>query len=244
MNSELDTIYSNKQARIAAFEFDDKVACVFPDMIKRSVPGYDTMLATLAKLATTHSQAESNYYDLGCSLGAASLVLSQHINQPDGQIIAVDNSPAMLSRAREQVSAYHCSTPVNFLLQDINQVEIHDAAIVVLNFTLQFLDVPSRIALIDKIYQGLKSGGLLFISEKLQFSNLGFGKLVNDLHLDYKRANGYSELEISQKRISLENVLIPETYEQHAKRFEHAGFSQYGLWYQHFNFCSMIAIKE
>ena len=69
-------------------------------------------------------------------------------------------------------------------------------------------------------------------------------ELLIDLHHDFKRANGYSELEISQKRSALENVMLPDTIEEHQQRFRQAGFSSSVVWFQCFNFCSMVAIKE
>jgi tRNA (cmo5U34)-methyltransferase len=67
--------------------------------------------------------------------------------------------------------------------------------------------------------------------------------LNTDLHHAFKRANGYSALEIAQKRNSLENVLIPETLASHRQRLQSAGFSSVDVWFQCFNFASLVAIK-
>ena len=64
------------------------------------------------------------------------------------------------------------------------------------------------------------------------------------LHHDFKKANGYSDLEIAQKRSALENVLVPETEATHLQRFSDAGFKQAYRWFQCFNFASFIAIKD
>ncbi len=61
---------------------------------------------------------------------------------------------------------------------------------------------------------------------------------------DFKRANGYSELEISQKRTALENVLVPDTLEAHHARLARAGFPRSLTWFQYLNFASLIAFKE
>ncbi|HHJ81072.1 MAG TPA: carboxy-S-adenosyl-L-methionine synthase CmoA, partial [Candidatus Tenderia electrophaga] len=68
-------------------------------------------------------------------------------------------------------------------------------------------------------------------------------ELQNKLHLTFKKANGYSELEISQKRSSLENVLIPDSLPQHHQRLKEIGFKQSNTWFQCFNFASILAIK-
>ncbi|KKO47998.1 tRNA methyltransferase [Arsukibacterium sp. MJ3] len=238
-----DHIYAEPLAQIQDFRFDDHVAEVFPDMIQRSIPGYHTIIQTIGKLTAHFQQPNSNYYDLGCSLGTASLAMRRNISMPGAHLIAVDNSHAMLERCERHLLAFRSDVPLSLKLADIRDIDIQDAAVVVINFTLQFLAPEHRDALINTIYQGLKPGGLLILSEKFVAHSIITNALLVDLHLDFKRANGYSELEISQKRSALENVMKPDTLAQHQQRLQHAGFSETSLWFQCFNFCSMLAIK-
>lgn len=120
---------------------------------------------------------------------------------------------------------------------------IENASVVVLNFTLQFIPVEERLALLQRIYQGLKPGGALILSEKLAFEDETQDRFHIESHHDFKRSNGYSDLEISQKRSALENVLIPETLAEHQQRLEQAGFEFVEKWFQCFNFVSMVAVK-
>ena len=239
-----DYIYSEPLAHIQDFRFDDNVADVFPDMIQRSVPGYQTIIQTIGKLTSKFQQADSHYYDLGCSLGAATLAMRRNISASGSQIIAVDNSQAMVDRCERHLHGFRSDVPVQVHLNDIRQQPIENAAIVVINFTLQFLPQSDRDTLIQRIYNGLKPGGLLILSEKFIHASAVENELLIDLHHDFKRANGYSELEISQKRTALENVMRPDTLPQHAQRLTDAGFSKQTLWFQCFNFCSMVAIKS
>tara|TARA_R110002126_G_scaffold199679_2_gene347352 strand:+ start:7062 stop:7787 length:726 start_codon:yes stop_codon:yes gene_type:complete len=238
-----DHIYAEPLAQIQDFRFDDQVAEVFPDMIQRSVPGYQTIIQTIGKLTARFQQANSNYYDLGCSLGTASLAMRRNITSKGATLIAVDNSSAMLERCERHLQAFRSEVPFNLQLADIREIDIQNAAVVVINFTLQFLAPQHRDALINKIYQGLKPGGVLILSEKFVAHSDATNSLLVDLHLDFKRANGYSELEISQKRSALENVMKPDTLAQHQQRLKQAGFSEQSLWFQCFNFCSMLAVK-
>ena len=95
----------------------------------------------------------------------------------------------------------------------------------------------------QRIHDALIPNGILVLSEKVQIANDGQQTVLNDLHLAFKRANGYSELEISQKRSAIENVLIADTPEQHQARLQAAGFTQVMQWFQGFNFISMLAVK-
>ena len=239
-----DAIYATPLNEIIDFNFDEQVADVFPDMIQRSVPGYGMMISTIGILAAKYAQSNSHCYDLGCSLGAVSLAMRQRINQPDCDIIAVDNSQAMIERGRELLARDSLPTvPVQMLCADIQDVRIENASVVVLNFTLQFIPLSERLALINRIYQGLKPGGILILSEKIAFEEPGRQQFHDELHLDFKRANGYSDLEISQKRTALENVMIPETLTCHQQRLKEAGFGFGDIWFQCFNFASLVAIK-
>jgi len=243
MNKSQDTIYAQAYENISDFQFDEKVAGVFNDMIRRSVPGYGQIINTLGDFANTYVSPDSNIYDLGCSLGAATLSIRRRIDNRNCKIIAVDNSESMIQRCRENLTAYVSETPVDLVCGDIRDIKIENASMVVLNFTMQFLAQKDRESLLRNIYKGLKPGGILVISEKLNFKDESIQSLLVDLHLDFKRANGYSELEISQKRSSLEHVMKPDTLTQHEVRLKKQGFKHFNVWFQCFNFASMIAIK-
>ncbi len=244
MIKKQDAIYATPLNEIIDFQFDERVADVFPDMIQRSVPGYGMMISTIGILAAKYAQAGSQCYDLGGSLGAVSLAMRQRICQADCEIIAVDNSAAMIERARELLERDNASiVPVKMVCADLQDVSIENASVVVMNLTLQFIPLVERLDLITRIYQGLKPGGILILSEKIAFEQPDRQQLQDELQLDFKRANGYSNLEISQKRTALENVMIPETLACHQQRLQAAGFAFSELWFQCFNFASLVAIK-
>ena len=239
-----DSIYASPLDELVDFSFDERVVDVFPDMIQRSVPAYGSIISMIGVFTAKYAQKDSQCYDLGCSLGAASLSMRQKIHQDNCAIIAVDNSSAMIARAQAIFDADQSSTvPITLIRSDILDVSVEDASVVVLNFTLQFIPLAERLALIKRIYEGLKPGGILILSEKTAFENDASDRFLSDSHHDFKRANGYSDLEISQKRTALENVLIPETLEIHQQRLADAGFSSSNRWFQCFNFISLVAIK-
>ncbi|AVQ86749.1 carboxy-S-adenosyl-L-methionine synthase CmoA [Plesiomonas shigelloides subsp. oncorhynchi] len=242
--SNRDTIFSAPIAQLGDFSFDERVAEVFPDMIQRSVPGYSNIIATIGMLAKRFIQPNTQAFDLGCSLGAATLSMRRNIDVEGVRLIAVDNSAAMIERCRRHIDAFRSDTPVDIIEGDIRQVKIENASMVVLNFTLQFLPPDDRQALLNRIYAGLRPGGALVLSEKFSFADQTIGDLLFDMHLDFKRANGYSELEISQKRSALENVMLTDSVETHKARLQQAGFEHAEVWFQCFNFGSMLAIKS
>ncbi|MDP0074527.1 carboxy-S-adenosyl-L-methionine synthase CmoA [Glaesserella parasuis] len=238
-----DTLFSAPIEKLGDFIFDESVAEVFPDMIQRSVPGYSNIITAIGMLASHFVTDQSNVYDLGCSRGAGILSIRRNVEKAGVRIIGVDNSEPMVERCRRHLEAYHSDIPVEILCDDIRHVEIKNASMVVLNFTLQFLPREDRLALLRKIYQGLNPNGVLVLSEKFTFEDNTINELLIDLHHTFKRANGYSELEVSQKRTALENVMRTDSIDTHKARLKEAGFSQVDLWFQCFNFGSMITIK-
>lgn len=243
MSENPDRLYANQLTHIEDFVFDQRVVDVFPDMIKRSVPGYTTIIAMIGDLAERYARSDSRCYDLGCSLGAATLAMRHRIHAADCRLIGVDNSPAMIERCQQVIAADSGEVPVDLVCARVQEVHIERASVVVLNFTLQFIPLKERLAVLEKIYAGLLPGGVLILSEKLAFDDQLHQQLMIELHHNFKRANGYSELEIAQKRSAIEQVLLPETLDTHRQRLRRAGFTSVDVWFQCFNFASLIAIK-
>lgn len=237
-----DRIYALPLDQVGSFEFDEQVVRVFPDMIQRSVPGYASILTMTAELAERYAQPATNVYDLGCSLGAAALLLRKRI--PATCVVhAIDSSAAMVRRLRTLVAADDGWATIQVCEADLRSIAVEQASFAVLNFTLQFVSPHERPATLQNVYNGLVPGGALVLSEKVRFDDAGRQTLMTDLHHAFKRANGYSELEIAQKRTALEDTLIAETIETHLQRLDEVGFSQALLWFQCFQFVSILAIK-
>lgn len=237
---EKDTIYSFPLAKVGDFRFDEQVVKVFPDMIERSVPGYVSILSMIGELAERYAKPATYLYDLGCSLGACTSVMKTRVPK-DCRIIAVDSSPPMLEGMRARLDGEGCS--VEPVCGDIRTVEFQNCSLAVLNFTLQFVPQAEREFLLQALCSGTNPGGALVLSEKVCFPEAVTQDLLTELHHSFKRANGYSETEIAQKRQALEKTLIPETLETHLERLKRVGYNEAICWFQCFNFVSILAVK-
>lgn len=239
-----DDIFANSQGEelTGKFRFDSAVARVFPDMIKRSVPGYAETVAMSGVIAGKYARDNTNLYDLGCSLGAVTLAMRHGVKAEHCKIIGIDNSSAMIDQAQHYIALDDGKVDVELVCDDITQIQVMNASVVALNYVLQFIEKDKRLNLLSSLASGLNNGGALILSEKIRFDD-DEQRLQDELHLDFKRANGYSELEIAQKRSAIENVLIAETEQVHVERLKAAGFSQVIRWYQCFNFVSFLAVK-
>lgn len=239
-----DQVYREPRDCVGGFVFDEQVSAVFPDMIRRSVPGYASTLSMIGLLAQKYVTANSHVYDLGCSLGAATLAIRQHILERPAHIVAIDNAPAMLKRCAEIIGDSSAQPHVELRCESIQDTHIENASMVILNFTLQFLPIQERLPLLQKIHAGMQSGGVLVLSEKIAHPDPQTQQLMIELHHAFKRSQGYSDLEIAQKRTALENVLIPETLHTHKERLASARFSRVEVWFQCLNFASWVAFKD
>lgn len=239
-----DDIYQQYRAPVPPFEFDAEVARVFNDMIHRSIPFYEEILRQQVRLIRQYYQPDSTVYDLGCSNGNLGLALCRAMGTTDFKMVAVDNSAPMLALFQERLADERGAERVALQNQDVRQVAMHNSSVVVLNFTLQFLALDERDALIQRIYNSLRPGGVLLFCEKITHDHQALADLQLAFYHTFKRENGYSDLEISQKREALEKVLIPESMTQHVARLNRAGFQSVEVWFKWFNFAAMLVLKS
>ena len=233
-----DHVYQAPRDQIVDFVFDEAVARAFPDMIRRSVPGYETVVPLTGLIAARYAVPGTHLYDLGCSLGATSLAMLRYLDAAGCTLIAVDNAEAMVGGARSALEHDSRATVVH---ADIRDTSIENASVVVMNYTLQFVSPADRGALLARIRRGLVASGVLVLSEKVRLAEADEQAEMDALHLAWKKANGYSHLEIAQKRTALENVLIADTVETHLTRLRDAGFSRVTPWFSCLNWASILA---
>lgn len=246
-----DTLFTTPLDKDARFSFDEAVVACFPDMIRRSVPGYGQMLAMLPILARRHlsfgqyheGRRVSRIYDLGCSLGAVSFALADKFAPDELHIVALDISGPMIDKARTVMGEHYPKHCIDFVHTDVVEALLEPCDMIVLNLTLQFLKPSARLPLLKKCHDALSEGGILILTEKTHLADEQYDAWQVERYYDFKRANGYSELEISAKRNALENVLITDTLETHHRRLNEAGFHRSLTWFMFLNFVSIIAFK-
>ena len=237
-----DALFAHPLVAQLPFRFDAAVADVFEDMISRSVPGYGLTLQMLAVAARRFARPGTACVDLGCSLAASTLAMRHHV--PAGvRLLGVDSSADMIARAQTLVERDTATARVDLVCADIREFPLPEASLVTLNFTLQFLPLAARPELLARIAAVLRPGDALVLSEKLAFGDPVEQALLTELHHGFKAQQGYSALEIAQKRNAIENVLVPETLDAHRKRLHAAGFSRVTVWLQCLNFVSLLAIR-
>jgi tRNA (cmo5U34)-methyltransferase len=237
-----DELFSDKRGAIGDFDFGRETAQVFDDMLLRSVPNYAETQRMITELSIDFAQPGTRVFDLGCSTATTFLGLDPHL-PPDVAFVGIDSSPDMLKKASEKLAQAHVSRHCELRCESLENVVVEDASVVILNLTLQFVRPIHRPQVIRRIASGLVEGGCLILVEKILSPNSRLNRLFIDHYYDFKRRNGYSELEISQKREALENVLVPFHGEENQDLLRANGFSYCEAFMRWYNFCGLVALK-
>ncbi len=239
-----DRIFAGKKDKAEPFKFNREVARVFDDMLNRSVPLYGESIRRQAEIASDYYQPGSRIYDLGCSNGNLGLLILDQMKDREFSMIGVDSAMPMIEKYAGRLKGKHDQNSVHLVCGFLEDVRIEKASVVLINLTLQFINPQKRESVLAAIFNGLNPGGILLLTEKTVHSQEELNDLEIRFYKKFKLENGYSELEISQKREALEKVLFPDTLETHKKRLMQAGFETIDIWLKWFNFASFIAVKK
>jgi tRNA (cmo5U34)-methyltransferase len=239
-----DQVFKEEIEQASDFKFGANVANVFDDMVNRSVPYYGEIQRMMAELAADHAKEGSDVYDLGCSTGTTMIGMDTLVN-PKVRFVGIDDSQEMLDKCKLKLSEIGFSREYELRCADLSQgVKINNASVVVLCLTLQFVRPIYREQLLKNIYDGLNPGGVLILVEKILAEESNFNRDFIKYYYNYKRRNNYSELEISQKREALENVLIPYKLSEDIAILRDRGFINCEVFFKWYNFAGIIAVKK
>ena len=239
-----DRVFAQKKTMVTPFRFTREVAEVFDDMLFRSVPFYGEALKQQSCMAVQFYQPGTRIYDLGCSHGNMGMLILEEFKGKSFSMTGVDNSIPMIEKYHQRLKDRKNRAGIDLVCGSMTDISIANASVVIINLTLQFLPPDQREGLIRSIFEGLVPGGVLLLTEKIRDPDPVLAGIELGSYCQFKRENGYSELEISQKRDALEKVLIPESVDTHRQRLLDAGFSRFGVWLKWFNFASMLAVKS
>lgn len=243
MSEEIRDEVFREEGKQHDFQFDNRVAIVFDDMVSRSVPFYGEMQRMTGELAARYAQPGTAVVDLGCSTGTTILVMDQTVSA-DVRFLGIDDSAEMITKCREKLDTVHLRHPVELAVADLTvEVPVKNASVVTMVLVLQFIRPVHRQEILNRIFDGMVPGGVFIIFEKILTEETGFNRDFIDLYYEMKRRNQYSDLEISQKREALENVLVPYKTSENIDLLRKAGFQEVEVFFRWYNFTGIIAKK-
>ena len=238
-----DKLFSEPRGEVRDFDFGKDTAVVFDDMLSRSVPYYSEMQRMISEISADYALEGTQVYDLGCATCNAFFELDRVLPK-SVKFVGVDFSNEMLDQAREKIAQNGMKRDHELICADLNDdMKINNASVVIMNLTLQFIRPVRRHRVMSNIAQGMVPGGCLLVVEKVLSKDSKVNRSFIKYYYDFKQRNGYSEMEISQKREALENVLIPYRLEENYELFLNSGFSFCDVFFKWYNFCGIIAVK-
>ena len=247
MSIKKDEIFRSSRESAGGFEFNREVAEVFDDMVVRSVPFYLEQQSMLQRLARRFWIPGTAIYDLGCSTATTLIGLSGEL-PASGHLVGYDKSLPMLERAKRKIREHRRDEQIEVRFGDLNgeisAIAVEDASVVTMCWTLQFIHPLRRDDLIRWIYRNLVDGGVLIVTEKILTNNGDMNRLFEELYYEFKRRQGYSEIEILRKREALENVLVPYRLEENIELFRRNGFEMVETFFQWLNFAGFLCVKK
>lgn len=238
-----DEVFKDAEKPVVDFKFDKSVATVFDDMVVRSVPFYIEIQRMMAELTKDFAIENTNVYDLGCSTGTTMINLDKTLSESI-HFVGVDNSDEMLKKCKENLQHAGVTRQVTLENQNVDRdIKLYNPSVVIFCLTLQFVRPLNREKILQRIYDQLPENGALILIEKILTENTSFNRLFIDHYYDFKKRNGYDEVEISKKREALENVLIPYKLSENEEMLLYAGFRSVETFFKWYNFTGLIAIK-
>lgn len=238
-----DQIFKSKLDKSLDFKFDSAVVDVFDDMVVRSVPMYLEFQRMITEIASDYAKPDTSLYDLGCSTGTTLLSLNTVLDKSI-RFVGVDESLEMLESCRKNLIDKGATRQFEMVPADLNKkIDITNASVVILCLTLQFVRPINRLRLIKSIREQLNPNGCIIIIEKVLGENAEFNRKFIKYYYDMKRRNNYDEMEISQKREALENILIPYKLTENIQMLTESGFHSCEIFFKWYNFAGLIALK-
>jgi tRNA (cmo5U34)-methyltransferase len=240
-----DEIFAGPR-RATDFHFGAETARVFDDMLPRSVPFYEEIQRMIGELVADFAEPGTAIYDMGCSTATTFLEIGRTLPPDlDVRFVGIDSSEEMLEIARRKLTGEQgFRWPFELRCADMNQgVQIVNSSVVLMVLTLQFIRPLYREHVIRSIHDGMTDNGCLILVEKVLGEDSTFNRLFINHYYEMKRRNGYSDLEIAQKREALENVLIPYRLEENKELMKKQGFQHCDVFFKWYNFCGLLVRK-
>jgi|TARA_R100001530_G_scaffold119800_1_gene87046 tRNA (cmo5U34)-methyltransferase len=222
------------------WEFDKSVTEVFDDMLERSIPQYDLMRKSVFDIACNYVQNGTTILDLGCAKGDAISPLVDKYKDSNN-FFCIDTSDSMLNEAKKRFKEHD-----NVVIEKIdlrNHFPDIGNSVVLAILTIQFTPIEYRLQILRSIYNSIVKGGCLILVEKVIGDTADIDKLFRGLYYNMKGKNGYSEEDITRKKLSLEGVLVPLTAKWNEQMLQSSGFNQVDCFWRWMNFVGWVAVK-
>lgn len=232
-----DNIFKNN----SDWSFGGNIFKNFEKHINKSVPLYKTTHDLYLNLSDFFLQDKSQILDIGCSTGNfLNAIYKRHYqNEKKIKYIGLDNTKEMINFCKNKYK----KIKINFLLKNVDDYKITKCCIISSFYTMQFISPKKRQSLINRIYKGLNWGGAFFLVEKVRGPDARFQDILNQVYVEFKLSQGFSESQIISKSKSLKGILEPFSSKGNLDLLKRAGFKDVLTVFKYACFEGFLAIK-
>tara|TARA_X000001036_G_scaffold414549_1_gene429871 strand:+ start:693 stop:1406 length:714 start_codon:yes stop_codon:yes gene_type:complete len=220
------------------WSFSGKVSKTFDEHVDRSVPFYKEGHQLIVDMQEYFLQGESICYEIGCSTGSLTKLLSENNTNEKTKYFGIDNVKEMI-----EVAETKNIKNAEFLVEDIATYKLKNSDLILSYYTIQFIKPQLRQDVIDKIYHSLNWGGGFFLFEKVRANDARFQDYLNSSYNEFKLRNNFTESEIFSKTRSLNGVLEPFSSQGNIDMLKRSGFTDIICIFKYLNFQGFLAIK-
>jgi len=239
---QYDNIFLKEQ-KIEDFRFGRSVVSVFDDMVTRSVPFYTEMQRMITEISLDFAVPGTKVYDLGCSTGTTLINLDKALPE-NISFTGIDESREMLNQCQANFEDNQVKRNYELKHANLNSgIILDNPSVVIMCLTLQFIRPLYREKLLQEIYTQMNENSCFILIEKVLGEDSLFNRLFINYYYDFKRRNHYNDMEISQKREALENVLIPYKLMENRELLSATGFRYVETFFKWYNFSGLVAVK-
>lgn len=210
----------------------------FDQHIEQSIPDFGKLSEIILNLASYFLKSGSRVYDLGCSTGIMLSKLNHRYQSETFDMVGFDVSANLLGK-------YATPAPnLRFEQQDITapEFQLEPCDMVLSIFTLQFLPLKERAALLEKVYGALRPGGALILAEKIYLTSGYLQDVFCFSHYDYKRES-FTASEIVSKQHDLRRIMHPQGEQLNVAMLKTAGFRSVTPFWQALLFKAWVCVK-
>lgn len=236
----MNAVDENINQHNAGWSFEN-ISESFDSHIQKSIPLYDSGHRLICHYSDFFLKPDSTVYDIGCSTGQMLLRLAQqHPKKEELNLIGIDTVQDMVEKA---ASLARHDPRISFVHANVLDIELQPCDMVIANYTVQFLPPRVRQALIEKIYRALNWGGAFFMFEKVRAPDGRFQDYANQVYIEFKIDNGFSEAEIINKSRSIKGDMEPFSTQGNIDLLKRGGFEDIMTIQKYVCFEGFLAIK-
>ena len=213
----------------------------FDNHIDKSVRGYSHLWGDILSLSKYFVEDYTQVVDIGCSTGKLlkGMIEQNQAHIPNAQYTGIEIEDDFYGDYNFDEEKYQ---QLSYYKGDVRDYSFNNCSLITSIFTVQFMSPKDRQEVLNKVYNGLNTGGAFIFSEKTFSCNPKIQDMMTFTFYDYKRKY-FSDKEILDKEVQLRHMMKLNTKTEIYDMLNKAGFEVHNFW-QNFNFIGAIALKK